>query len=310
MNDHLIGQSAALFTALLWTMNSILFAAAGRRIGALSVNALRIAMAVVLLGLAHLVLFGTLTPEANFDQWLYLGLSGIIGLGIGDFGYFSSLVKIGPRKAILLMSTAPIFTVVSAFFILDEVPGFWSYVGMAVTLAGVMIVIVERKPQGEATATEPHPPKQEMILGVLAGLLGGAGQGVGLVVSKYGMEEVATGDAMDPLAATFVRMVVACVFIWVVVVAGGKVKPVLETRKDREAMKRTAGGAVLGPFLGVWMSMVAISLTYTGVAATLMSLMPVIVIPLVWILYKQKTNWQGIAGALVAVAGVAILFLL
>ena len=311
MDHHLLGQLAAITTAFLWTMNSVLFAAAGRRIGALAVNAIRIAMAVGFLVLAHLLLFGSFTPDANNQQWLYLGLSGVIGLGLGDFGYFSSLVKIGPRRGVLLMSTAPIFTIITAFFVLNEAPeSLFIYLGMALTLLGVAIVIIERQPV-EGAAAEPPVPRRQMAEGVAAGLIGAIGQGVGLVISKYAMEDLADANSssLDPLSATLIRMVIACLFIWVVVAVCGRSKPVFGALRDKAAMNRTFGGAFLGPFLGVWLSMVAISLTYTGVASTLMSLMPVIVIPIVWILYKQKTNWQGILGAVVAVAGVAILFL-
>ena len=310
MDPHFIGQTAAIFTAFLWTLNSLLFAAAGRRIGALSVNAFRIVMAVVLLALAHLILLGTFVPDANRAQWFYLGLSGIIGLGIGDFGYFGALVMIGPRKSVLLMGMAPIFSVITAIYVLEEFPGFWVYIGIAVTLMGVFIVIIERKPS-LTTPGEQHIPKRQFALGLFAGLVGAVGQGVGLVISKYGMENVAdqSSSSLDPLSATLMRMVVAGIFIWIVVVLSGRLRPVLSSTQNKEAIKRTFGGATFGPFLGVWMSMVAISYTYTGVASTLMSLMPVMVIPVVWVLYKQKTNWQGIVGAVIAVVGVAILFL-
>ena len=311
MDSHLIGQTAAILTAFLWTLNSILFAAAGRRIGALSVNAFRIVIAVVLLALTHLILLGTFVPDANQAQWFYLGLSGIIGLGIGDFGYFCSLVTLGPRKSVLLMGMAPIFSLIAAIYILEEFPAFWAYVGVAVTLVGVFIVIIERKTVLMPT-TEGHIPRRQLALGLFAGVVGAVGQGVGLVISKYGMEHVAdsSSSSLDPLSATLMRMVVAGIFIWVVVLLSGKMRPVLRSARNKEGIKRTLGGASFGPFLGGWMSMVAISYTYTGVASTLMSLMPVMVIPVVWVLYKQKTNWQGIVGAVIAVVGVAILFLL
>ena len=114
MTAHLIGETAAVCTAALWTTCSILFASAGKRIGALSVNAYRIVMAVALLGGAHLIIFGTILPPANSAQWFYLGLSGVIGLALGDFGYFGALVFIGPRRGVLLMSMSPIFALSNA----------------------------------------------------------------------------------------------------------------------------------------------------------------------------------------------------
>jgi drug/metabolite transporter (DMT)-like permease len=306
MEPHLIGETAAIATAVLWTACSIFFAAAGKRIGALSVNAYRIAMAVGLLALAHLVRFGTVVPPADQTQWFYMGLSGLAGLALGDFGYFGALVFIGPRRGVLLMSMAPIFAAVSGYYILGEVLMRWDVVGIAVTLLGVALVVLEK----ENHSSEASIPARHKLYGLLAGLGGAIGQGLGLVISKYGMLMAGGGGStLNPLSATLVRMIVAAGFVWFFVVVSGRLPAVLAARRDSHAIKRTFAGAASGPFVGVWLSMVAVTYAVAGVAATLMALMPVIVIPVVWILYRERTNWRGIVGAAVAFTGVAILFL-
>ena len=306
--SHLIGETAAVCTSVLWTITSIFFASASRRIGALNVNAYRIVVAVILLGGAHLTAFGTFVPAANNAQWFYLGLSGIIGLALGDFGYFSALALIGPRRGVLLMSMAPIFSALSAYFVLDETLSLWAIIGIAVTLTGVCVVILER----EEESGEVSVPRQKKTLGVLLGLGGSLGQGIGLVISKYGMMTVADDPSvpLNPLSATLIRMLAATFSIWIFAVSTGRLSKVIQSWKDRKAITRTIGGATTGPFLGVWLSMVAVTYTVAGVAATLMSLMPVMIIPVVWIIYKQRTSWRGMVGAGIAVVGVAILFLL
>jgi drug/metabolite transporter (DMT)-like permease len=306
--SHLIGETAAVCTSVLWTVTSVFFASASRRIGALNVNAYRIVVAVILLGGAHLTAFGTFAPAANNAQWLYLGLSGIIGLALGDFGYFNALALIGPRRGVLLMSMAPIFSVLSAYFILDEILSLWAIIGIAVTLTGVCVVILER----EEESGEVSVPKRKKTLGMLFGLGGSMGQGIGLVISKYGMMTVADHPTapLNPLSATLIRMLAATFSIWLFAVTTGRLSKVIQSWTDRKAITRTVGGAATGPFLGVWLSMVAVTYTVAGVAATLMSLMPVMIIPVVWILYKQRTTWRGILGAGIAVIGVAILFLM
>lgn len=306
--SHLIGETAAVCTSVLWTITSIFFASASRRIGALNVNAYRIVVAAILLGGAHLTAFGTFAPAANNAQWLYLGLSGIIGLALGDFGYFSALALIGPRRGVLLMSMAPIFSALSAYFILDETLSLWAIIGIAVTLTGVCVVILER----EEESGEVSVPKQKKTLGVLLGLGGSLGQGIGLVISKYGMMTVADHPTapLSPLSATLIRMLAATFSIWLFAVTTGRLSKVIQSWTDRKAITRTMGGATTGPFLGVWLSMVAVTYTVAGVAATLMSLMPVMIIPVVWIIYKQRTSWRGMVGAGIAVIGVAILFLM
>ena len=306
--SHLIGETAAVCTSVLCTLTSVFFASASRRIGALSVNAYRIVVAVILLGSTHLIALGTFEPSANNAQWFYMGLSGIIGLALGDFGYFSALALIGPRRGVLLMSMAPIFSSLSAYFILDEILSLWAIIGIAITLAGVCVVILEREEENSQVPLS----KRQKTLGVLLGLGGSLGQGIGIVISKYGMMAVADDPSapLNPLSATLIRMLTATISIWLFVITTGRLSKVAHTSKDRRGMTRTIGGALTGPFLGVWLSMVAVTYTAAGIAATLMSLMPVMIIPVVWILYKEKTSWRGILGAGIAVIGVGILFLM
>ena len=331
METQFVGESAAIFVSLMWTVCSILFAAAGKRLGILSLNAYRTVIALTLLGCSHIILFGTIIPGANSMQWAVLAVSGIIGLGIGDFGYFGALVHIGPRKGLLIMSTHPIFSLVAAYFILGEIPGTWAALGITITLIGVFTVILEegeikewgrenetgndKKIGGKEKKTEEvisvDTISREMWRkGVFYAFVGAVGQGLGFVLAKYGMEEAGGSSSdLDPLSATLIRMMAACVFIWIVVIATRNLPLVESKLAERRALKLAAGGAFFGPFIGVWLSMVALSYAIAGVAATLMSLMPVIVIPVIWIVYKQKTNARGIAGAFIAVIGVAILLL-
>ena len=299
MEPHLIGETAALSTSMLWTVSSILLSSAGKRIGVLSVNAIRISIAVLLIGTAHLIIFGTFLPMATRPQWIYLSLSGFLGLAIGDLGYLGSLVLIGPRKGVLLASMAPIFSTISAYFILGEILGPWTLSGIFLTLSGIIIVIMEKK------SDTGNISEGNRILGVFSGLIGAIGQGVGLTLSKYGMVNIES-TPLNPLSAALIRMISAVFIIWIVFVIFKKPFSVI---RDKKAMMLTTGGAVTGPFLGVWLSMIAVTYTVAGVASTLMSLMPVLIIPVVWILYKEKTNLRGILGALIAVIGVAILFM-
>jgi len=333
METQFLGESAAIFVSLMWTICSILFAAAGKRLGILSLNAYRTIMALCLLGTSHIILFGTVIPGANNMQWIVLAASGIIGLGIGDFGYFGALVHIGPRRGLLIMSTHPIFSLIAGYFVLNEVPELWAGVGIAVTLLGVFIVIFEepaptrlqgggeelpeggeggKKREGKKEPEKTRTPHADgnVRLGVIFAFVGAVGQGVGFVLASYGMSDAGGSSSdLDPLSATLIRMFAACIFIWLVVVVSGNLRLVHSKLKEKRALKLTLGGAVFGPFIGVWMSMVALSYALAGVAATLMSLMPVIVIPVLWVVYRQRTNMRGIVGAVVAVIGVAILFL-
>lgn len=303
----MLGEAAGLTTSLMWTMGSIFFAVAVKKIGAFNVNSLRIMLASVLLCLVHFISLGTVIPDANPKQFFFMSLSAVIGLVLGDIAYFSTLDFLGPRRAVLMLSTAPIFSVISGYLILDEKLSAAGLLGIGVTMTGLAIVLLE---QEHKTGEAPLAPKAKKF-GIIAGLIASMSQGLGLVISKIGMVRSSgpDGKELNPLSATLIRMVSAAVVIWLIAIILGRAREAISSLQIKNVRKSLLGGTICGPFLGIWLSMIAVAHTDAGIAATLMSLMPVMVIPILYILYRQKTSLRSIGGALVAVAGVAILLL-
>ena len=304
MDPGVIGESAAVTTSFLWTFSSIFFTSAGKKIGSLSVNAYRTLMAIVLIAVTHVILLGTVVPLASIGQWFWMGLSGIVGLGIGDSGLFAAYLTIGPRRSLLLEGLAPIFAAVGAYLMLGETLPKMAILGIILTLIGVATVILE----SEERSGEAQLPSRRRAFGVFLGLVGAAGQGIGLALAKKGID-LNLGVALNPLSATLMRLLVGALFIWILSLVAGKMPDLLRASRNRIGMRDTAAASVLGPYLGITLSMVAVTLTETGVAQTLLSLMPVMIIPVVWILYGQRTSRRAMIGAVVAVLGVAIIFL-
>jgi drug/metabolite transporter (DMT)-like permease len=304
MDSQLIGESAAVTTSFFWTLSSLYFTAASKRIGWLNVNAYRTLIAIGFLAVTHLILLGTLIPPANGPQWFWMGLSGIVGLGIGDSGLFAAYVTIGPRRSLLMMALAPVFAAVSAYVMLGETIREIAALGIAITLIGVVIVILEEEERsGEARISGRHK-----AAGIVFGLIAAMGQGVGLALSKKGID-INPAVILNPLSATLMRLLLGALFIWALALLSGRLPRAFAASKDIGAIKNTAVASFLGPYLGITLSMVAVTFTETGVAQTLLSLMPVMIIPVVWILHRQKTSWRSILGAVVAVVGVTIIFL-
>ena len=304
MVSVLLGESAGVLTSCLWTGSSLLFTSAGKRIGSFSVNAYRTTMAVLLLVAAHVIFLGVVLPVASGAQWFWLGLSGVVGLGVGDFGLFAAYVTIGPRRSVLLQASSPVFACIGAYALFGETISLLSLVGIVVTLTGIVTVLLE----SGVTIEEKLRASERKRLGLFFGLISAMGQGFGVVLSKRGMY-AGVSTAMNPVSAALIRMLWAGVFVWACVVLAGKLPETQKAAGDRDGIKYTAAGAVVGPFLGMTLSMVAVADVEAGVAQTLMSLMPVFIIPTIWIIYGEKTNLRGILGAIVAVIGVAVLFL-
>jgi len=304
LEANTIGETAAVVTSFLWTISSIFFTAAGKKIGSLTVNAYRTVIAVAFVLLAHGILLGAILPVANSTQWFWMGLSGVVGLSIGDSGLFAAYIAIGPRRSVLVMALSPIFAAIGAYLMLGETIRTLATVGIVITLIGVTVVILEE----EELSGEQPISKTMKVYGVFFALIGAVGQGVGLVLAKKGIDLV-PGTTLNPLSATLMRLILGALFIWIISMVAGKLPELRKAANSRGGIGNTVAGAFIGPFLGITLSMVAVTYTEAGVAQTLMSLMPVLIIPIVWLFYKQRTSWRGILGAAIAVIGVGILFL-
>ena len=306
-----IGEIAGLSVAFLWAVTSIFFAEAGKSIGSFRVNVIRLLIAVGLYTIVLLVVSGQLFPDdLNSRQVFWLALSGLVGLVIGDGCGFKALVMIGPRLTTVMYSSAPIMATVVAWLFLDETLSWWSLLGIGLTITGITWVVLERRGKNnhEISARQrDHPDSGSLAKGVLLGAGAAAGQAIGLVMAKHGMANA--GGTVEPLEASFIRMAAAMVIIWLLATLRGHLPSVLSAMRQGRPVLFSAAGAVAGPFLGVWMSLVAVSYVAVGVAATLNAMTPVAIIPLVILYYKEKVSLRATVGAIVAVAGVAILFL-
>ena len=305
-----VGEIAALSTALLWALTSIFFAEAGRRIGSFRVNLLRLLFAVVLYAVVLYMTVGHLfQPDLNREQVLWLSGSGLIGLLLGDGLGFKALVMIGPRVTSLLYSSAPIWATIIAWIFLGEQLGSQQLFGMCLTIGGIAWVVLKRHQRtGNQTGLgKGHPDSGSLTRGVLLGISAAICQAIGLVMAKHGMAHA--GGIVDPLPASFLRMAVSLGAIILLAVGRGQIRSTFTAIRDLRGMAYCGAGAVVGPFLGVWMSLVAIKYIATGVAATLNSMTPVMILPLVVVFYREKITWRALVGAVVAVVGVAILFL-
>jgi len=295
----LIGEIAGLATSFFFAMTALIFTKTGRMVGSQVTNRMRLLFALAYLVVLNLILFREPLPfSAGSSRWIWLSLSGVIGLSLGDAFLFQALVSLGPRLGSLLLSLAPIFGSIISWVFFGETLTPLQITGIALALSGIGWVVMSH----EEPDNTPHGQTRR---GVIFGVLAGLGQAVGLVLSKQGM----TGD-FSPFQANAIRMLAAAIFIWVWAVvqkqAGGTITAV---RKQPQVLGFLALGALIGPVLGVSASLLAVQHAEVGVASTLMALPPVIVLPISYFVFKEKVGWQVLAGTLLAIVGVAVLFL-
>lgn len=294
-----IGEIAALATAFFFAMTALIFTSTGRSVGSQVTNRMRLLFALFYLIVLNLILFRQPLPfSADSSRWLWLSLSGIIGLSLGDAFLFQSLVSLGTRLGSLLLSLAPIFGSIIAWIFFGEVLSILQIIGIVLALAGIAWVVASHQ-------EPPDTPHGHTQRGVIFGILAGLGQAVGLVLSKQGMS-----GGLSPFQANEIRMLAAVGFSWALAtVAGNAGSTFQELRGKPRILRLLALGAFIGPVLGVVSSLVAIQYIEIGIASTLNSLTPVIILPISYFVFKEKIGWQAILGTSLAITGVAILFL-
>lgn len=304
--DHL-GELAAVGTALCWTGSSLFFGLASRRVGGLGVNQLRILAAVPALLLLHLLVQGSLWPaDLPADRFRALCLSGIVGLVLGDIGFFYALAVIGPRISSVLMATWPSMALLLAWLLAGEAPAGQELGGVLLTMAGVVLVLLRAR---EGSAWNAHLTPRRRALAVLGALAGALGQAGAVVLARPAMAVGADlPDGVAPLSATLVRMTAACVGIFAVGLLRGRALAFRGVLADGRASAAAAAGTVFGPIVGVWLSMTAVRFAHgTGAAAALMATTPIWMMPVAWLVYRARIGWLGAVGTVLTVGGAGLL---
>lgn len=303
---ELLGQFAAIATALCWSFGSILFTRAGREVGSPLVNRTRLVFALVFVMITHLVLEGSLLPlDAEPLRWGWMGISGLIGYVIGDALLFQGFVMIGPRLSMLMMATNPVFSLLLAWLILGETLEVRDLFGIALVLTGVIVVVMARDRDATRAADAGDLSPREYVVGVLFALGGAVGQASGAFFSKLGL----VGD-FAPISGNLIRLIAAASAIWLIAALRGTARGSVKTlRANPIAIRAIVAASVLGPFVGVTFSLIAIQNAPLGIATTLMGLTPVMLIPISRVLFNERIGPLAVLGTLVAFAGTAVLFL-
>jgi len=293
-----LGEMAALGAAFCWTITSVTFETAGKKVGSVSVNLIRLVIAFVLISIYNLFSRGMILPmDASGSTWLWLTFSGVIGFVIGDLFLFQAFVEVGSRISMLIMSTVPPITAITGFIIMREKITLLGLCGMVITMVGIALVILTKSPDDKKVRFS-HP-----IKGLAYAFIGALGQAFGLVLSKFGM------GSYDPFAATQIRIIAAIIGFSIFITISRNWNKLFAAIKDSTAMKYISIGSVFGPFLGVSLSLLAVQHAPTGIVSTITSITPILLIPVSIIIFREKIFLKEILGAIVTLIGISLLFI-
>ncbi len=290
------GELAALLVAVFWTVTALAFEVATRQIGSMSVNIIRLLFGFVFLSVFTYISRGHFLPvDASGHAWLWLSLSGLVGFVFGDYFLFASYSLISSRISMLIMTFVPPVTAFLGWIILGERMILKHIFAMTIILVGIGLTIFSRTDENKIKLKYPFK-------GILFAFIGVLGQAVGLILSKVGM-----GD-YSPFASTQIRIIAGIMGFGVLIVLSGRTMSVINAFRNPVALKALGIGSFFGPFLGVSFSLLAIQYTTTGIASTLMSIVPILILAPAAFLFKHKLGWYDFVGAIISVAGVVMFF--
>jgi len=302
--SHYLGELFAILTAICWAITSTAFEHAGKKIGSLSLNIIRLWFAFIFLMIYSGVTRGLPLPiDASLASIKWLVISGLIGLVIGDLFLFEAFTQIGARISMLIFSSVPPMSALLAYILLGDTMTLLQILGMLVTVIGIGIVILTKDTSKEKSKVKlAHP-----IVGILLAFGGAFCQALGYIVGKLGVQS-GLGN-YDAFAATQIRIIAAILGFTLIITIKKGWPTVLSGLKQKDAMITTIIGSIFGPFIGVSLSLLALNYTTPGVASTLTSITPILLIPVAYLLYKEKLALKEIIGVITAIAGVGIMFL-
>lgn len=325
-----LGELISIGVAFSWTATALLSEFGSKRLGNLTLNVLRMAMAL----LFSLVLFGVVTGSvlpagASKEAVFWMLLSGAVGYVIGDFCLFQCYIIIGSRYGQLFMTLAPPSAALMAWITLGQHLSFMNLVAMLVTLFGISISVLGKAPRKQQddrhqqeTAHASHfsahnfhsPVSLRLPLrGVLFAIGAAMCQGIGLVLSKIGMDHYEVVDGMPewlvPFSANFYRCIAGVIGFSLLHYFRDGTAPMRQALHDRKGLSVAVATTIFGPFVGVGFSLMAVQYTAAGIASTLMAMTPIIILlPSYW-LFHEKITWRAVLGAVISVVGVSLFFL-
>ena len=298
-----IGHIAALATSFAWTFTSIFFTLAARRVGSVVVNRTRLLLALFFVMGMHFILRGEVFPQdVEPFRWRWLLLSGVIGFAIGDGFLFQAFIMIGPRLSMLMMALAPVLAALMGWVFLGEDLKLIELAGIGLAVSGIGLVVSSRRDNGGKNQKDDN---RQYRLGLAAGFMAAAAQASGFMFSKLGL----AGD-YPPLSGNVIRLLAGVVSIWLLTIVQRQVRANFAAFQGKpKAILYISIGAFFGPVFGVWLSLIAVQRAPLGIASTLTSLSPILLIPVGYFFFKERIDWRAIAGTLVAIGGIVLLFL-
>lgn len=289
-----LGEFFAIITALGWALSSLFFEIASKKADSISVNVIRLFIGIFLLGLFSFGERGLFLPlDSTIYNWKFLGISGVIGLFLGDFFLYEAYVLIGAKICMLFMTMTPLIVGIFGYIFLGEKLTFLQIIAMIITCSGILLVVLKpNNNEGKKISTK----------GIAFITTATIFEAIGIVFTKIG------SSGYSPSSSTQIRMICALVVFTIFLSIKKQWGKIFHTLKNKQNLLFILGGTVTAT-VGITFLVAALNLGNAGVISTISSTSPIIIIPISHFVFKDKIKIKEILGACISVFGIALFFL-
>ncbi len=290
----------ALGAATCWAASAVISAEPAKHLGAIAF--VRWRMFFVALLLWSIAVFASRFLPLGMDTWGLMALSGLVGIFLGDTTLFAAMNRLGPRRSGVLFATHALFTALLGYLFLNERLGAQVYLGAAITVAGVMVAVAWGQ---HKSAAYPWDSSPNTLSGIALALTAAFAQALGALIAKPAMD---LSGGFDPVLASAVRVTTALLALVLV----GFISPRFGRAQQpptRHVLFQTAVSGWVGMGLGVGLLLWSLREGPVGSAGVLSALSPVIILPLLWLKFGRAPASGAWIGAILAIAGVALVLL-
>ena len=302
------GYLIAFISMIVGALSTFPFTDAARKWGPVAINHFRLLVAFIVLSIVVMLIDKkspiTLFTAPSASEYTYLCVSGIIGLVVGDYFGFHCLAILGAKHYSILNSIAPGAALGFSFVMIGERIDFIGIIGMAISVGG-MIWFVQASNTNEFEKHQLHEYKNR-TKGVIFGILSGLCQGLQMTLAK---KAIAGETDLTAIHATWLRVLGATVayFAFTFITGQLKEKVIIPIRQEKSTITKAALASIFGLVLSIVLVMWSLALCKVAVVETIVSLAPILVMPVAYFLYKEKMTAKTFLAGIVSIFGVYVL---
>ncbi len=288
------GDAFAIASAFSWALAVVLFKRCGEKTSPLPLNLFKNVLALVFFVPALILLWfldpGSI-PEPD-ESWIYLAISGVVGITIADTLFFAALNRLGAGlNAVVDCLYAPSM-ILSAMLLLGDTLAIRHAIGGALVLFAIIL--------GSRTKPVPGRTRRELTIGILLGALG-------MVLMALSIVKVKQYMVPDRIIwFTTARLVAGTVALLPVIAWRGEWAATARIFRPSPLWRIAVPASFIGTVLAMGFWVAGLTLLKVSRAAILNQLSTIFIFVLAALILGEKITLRRAAAVALALAGAMI----